>query len=205
MTSQMCGDLVRELSHIEKLGCLRYIRVNYAVITSVCSAADIARKDVGKELEDIISSIKASRDACNKIQETPENMREELYGAIYYNVRRSMEKLEKIYEEHRKTYRLHIFSLAGVAASMVLLAISILLVSIDNIYIFLLALAAGLLSITSIATANSSLRSSIAIIIVSGVVLTLCGIEIGDILKITASLIVLVASIVTSHRILVKW
>ncbi len=204
MIGKVCSDLVRELAWIEKLGCLRYIKINYAIITSVCSTRYIAREHMGREFEDLAADIRASRDACNKIQEMPENMREELYGSVYYYVRRAMERLEKIYEDHRKTYRLYLLSLAGLAVSMTLLAISILLTSIDNIYIFLPALAAGLLSITSMATANSSIRSSIHIIIVSGAVLTLCGIGIGDIVKIAASTIVLVASIATSRRILAK-
>lgn len=204
MVDKACSDLVRELAQIEKLGCLRYIKINYAVITNVCSTRYIAKEHMWKEFEDLIADIRASRDVCNKIQETPENMREELYGSVYYYVRRAMEKLEKIYEEHRKTYRLYLLSLAGLAASMALLAISIMLTSIDNIYVFLPALAAGLLSIASVAAANSDIRSSIPIIVASGVVLTLCGIEIGDLVKIAASIVVLVASIATSHRIFAK-
>lgn len=202
MASQVCNELVRELAYIEKSGCLRYIRVNYHLITRICSQRHISGESVERELSSIIANVRASRDVCGKIPESPESMREDMYGSIYDAIRRSMEKLEMIYDEIRRIHRLYILSLAGIAVSIMLLALSIIIASMNNIYIFVTALTAGFLSIASIAIANSSLRSSTMISIASGIMLLLCGIQIGDAIKTAASIAVLAASIATSHRIL---
>ncbi|HWQ16640.1 MAG TPA: hypothetical protein VNL13_02280 [Sulfolobales archaeon] len=202
MSSHICRDLVGELAYIERSGCLRYIKINYVLATNICSKSRIGGGNVYREIENLVMSLRALRDVCNRIQETPESMREELYGVIYDAVRRTMERLREIYEELVRIHRIHIASLTGVAIAMALLAISIILVSVDNFYIFMAAITAGFLSVASVAIANSSLRISIASFIVSGIILLLCGIQIGDSLKAVASIIVIAISIVTSHRIL---
>ncbi len=204
MTGGVCSDLVEELAYIEKSGCLRYIKIDYTLITNICSRIQMDRGDIDRELGVLVSGLRDARNVCGKMQETPENMREELYGIIYSSVKRSMERLGEIYEELRRTYRLYIASLAGLAIAVALLSISIIITSTNNIYILMIAMIAGLLSLTSIAMANSSLRLSITISIASSTMLLLCGIQLGDVVKTIASIITLAASIATSHRFLTK-
>jgi VIT1/CCC1 family predicted Fe2+/Mn2+ transporter len=168
----------------------------------MCSKSRIGSDNIYKELENLVTNLRALRDVCNRIQETPESMREELYGVVYDVVRRTMEKLRDIYEELVRIHRIHIASLTGLAIAMTLLAISIILVSVDNFYVFMAAITAGFLSVASIAIANSSLRIAIATFIVSGVILLLCGMQIGDGIKAAASIIAIAISIITSHRVL---
>ena len=202
MSSHICRDLVSELAYIERSRCLRYIKIDYVLTTNMCSKSRIGSDNIYKELENLVTNLRALRDVCNRIQETPESMREELYGVVYDVVRRTMEKLRDIYEELVRIHRIHIASLTGLAIAMTLLAISIILVSVDNFYVFMAAITAGFLSVASIAIANSSLRIAIATFIVSGVILLLCGMQIGDGIKAAASIIAIAISIITSHRVL---
>ncbi|MEM2203774.1 MAG: hypothetical protein QXI22_05395 [Sulfolobales archaeon] len=202
MSSHICRDLVGELAYIERSGCLRYIKIDYVLTSNVCSKSRIGGDNIYKELESLVTNLRALRDVCTRIQETPESMREELYGVIYDVVRRTMERLREIYEELVRMHRIHIASLTGLTIAMTLLAISIIMVAIDNFYIFTAAITAGFLSAASIAIANSSMRMSIATLIISGVILLICGMQIGDGIKAAASIIVIAISIITSHRVL---
>lgn len=204
MASSMCRDLVRELGYIEKSGCLRYIKINYVLITSICSRGSIAGDALERELGDIIASLKIPRDICSKMQETPENAREELYGAIYDNIRRIIGRMERIHENLERIYRLYTFSLVGIAVSIVLLSLSIILASMSNIYVFLASLIAGSLSIAGIAMLNGSLGIPALITIISSITLLLCGIQIGDAIKTIASIAVLATSILTSRHLLTR-
>lgn len=190
MQENICEAMAKELTYIESSGCLRYIKIDYGFLSEVCRSQRLL-KDAEQKLLEALSEVKRSSEICRTMQETPEHMREELYGQIYLGVKRAIERLEECLKIARDAILPLRRTAMGFSAALILLSTSSLILIPRDLLIIAILISIALFSAINIAITYIEPRVSITLTLILCLTLLASNILIGDITKIYASAAIL--------------
>ncbi|MEM1610907.1 MAG: hypothetical protein QXQ57_04590 [Sulfolobales archaeon] len=197
MQEDICESLAKELAYIENSGCLRYIRIDYSLLSEACRLRRLWR-DAEQRFLEVFSEVKRSSEICRMVRETPEHIREELYGQIYVGIKKAIDLLEEYSNIARKAISPIRRTALGFSASIILLGISNLILIPQNLLILALLITIVLFSALNIALTRIEPRLSIKSTLILCLALLVSSILIGDNTKIYASSIILALLVLNS-------
>jgi len=185
-----CKDLARELAHIERSGCLRYLRVDYSILDNVCRYRKLFRSS-GERVYLAYTSVKRASEECSNIQGVLDTSIDDIYGTIYLEVKRAMDMLEEEWSILRNALgRLRRITI-GSSASLLLLDAALLMVAPENLAVLLALVAVAMFSALITALPGVAPRLSTSMPIALALVLLAISAGVRDPVKLSASIAVL--------------
>ncbi|MDT7887807.1 MAG: hypothetical protein RQ885_02395 [Desulfurococcales archaeon] len=203
MGNDLCEDLARELAYIESSGCLRYIRVDYNMLSKICASQRL-QESIKYKIRESLLEAKRSSEICVKIQETPEPLREELYGQIYAGIKRMIDHLEDGERIARETLTPMRRAMIGFSISLILLDIASLISFSQDLLALAILVAVALFSTLNIALAYVEPKLSTVTALILSLALLVSSMWIGDPAKIYASTAILVIFILLNIVLLLR-
>ncbi len=195
MQRGICEALARELAYVEGSGCLRYIRIDYGLLSEACRSQRIWRNAEQKILE-ALSEVKRSSEICRALQEAPEHMREELYGQIYFGIKRAIDRLEECSRIAREAISPLRRTALGFSTSIIFLGASSLISMPQNLLAMVMLIAVILFSAYNIALTYIEPRLSITSTLILCLALLAINILIGDTIRLYISAAILTILII---------
>lgn len=189
-----CQDLARGLAYIEKNNCLRYLRIDYGLLETVCRRYKAYGRDLAVEINEALRSIERSVEICREIQQVGGAF-EEPYGSIYLEVKRAIDILENTKRSIDRRARGFLTMMVGLSISLILLDIALLSTGPGDLLALLITLSAGVFSALNIVIALISPIASTALGIASSSLILSGSILSGGTIEISASIALLIVSI----------
>jgi len=192
---ELCSEIARELAHIERSGCLRYLKVDYSALDRVCTYRRLLGS-AGERLYTALSSVKRASEGCSRLQEAPDALKEDIYGSIYLEVKRALDLLEEEGKElGRGLGRLRRVAI-GSSASLLLLDAALFMVAPQDLLVIALLITVAVFSALNMALSSAAPRLSTSIPVALGLLLLASSFEVGDPAKLSASAALLAVLII---------
>jgi hypothetical protein len=195
MQKEICETLARELAYVESSGCLRYIRIDYGLLSEACRSWRVW-KNAEQEILEALSEVKRSSEICKALHEAPEHVREELYGQIYFRIKRAIDRLEECLRIAREAISPLRRITLGFSASIIFLGASSLISIPQNLLALAMLIAIILFSAFNIALTYIEPRLSVTFTLILCLILSASNILIGDVIRLYVSAAILAILII---------